>query len=639
MPIDYKYYKTGQIITVSGNTGNLVKSDYSFAGWNTAADKSGTTYAHGQVFYIETTNIALYAVWTQNPTCTVTYNANGAESGTVPVDTTNYELGQTVTVFANTGNLFNSDYSFSGWNTAANGSGTAYTQGQTFNMGSLNIVLYADWEKAFVSTWKTNNEGQSNDNQINLPLVINGTYDFTVDWGDGSSSTITSWDDTDKIHTYVFAGKYTISIEGVFKGFAFSLAFNNDAKKLVEISNWGVLKLGNTQGQFYNCENLVITASDTPDLSETLSLSRAFSFCRSLKTSSSLNDWDTSGITDMSYMFSGTDLFNEDISNWDTSSVIDLSHMFRSASAFNQDIGFWDTSNVTDMSHMFSYADSFNQNIGSWDTSRVTDMCNMFSGAKAFNQEIGNWDTSSVTDMSKMFRNASVFNQDLGNWNTSSVKDMCRMFFRAKAFNQDVGTWDTSSVKNMNRMFSSAAVFNQSIGNWDTSNVIDMSWMFSHAAAFNQNIDSWDTSRVTDMSYMFYGAYSFNQNINLWNTSNVTDMRGMFSHASAFDQDLSYWDISNVIDLSTMFYSAINFNQDIGSWDISNTRNMYNMFSFVTLSTANYDAILIDWESQIVQNNVSFNGGHSQFSSASATARQNLINYHHWKIKDGGKIE
>ena len=76
-------------------------------------------------------------------TYTVTYNANGG-SGSVPTDSNNYLQGATVTVLGS-GSLVRSGDTFAGWNTQANGSGTTYTQGQTFSMGTSNVTLYAVW--------------------------------------------------------------------------------------------------------------------------------------------------------------------------------------------------------------------------------------------------------------------------------------------------------------------------------------------------------------------------------------------------------------------------------------------------------------------------------------------------------------
>jgi uncharacterized repeat protein (TIGR02543 family) len=145
IPIDTTNYKAGQTVTVLGNTGNLLKTGYSFAGWNTLTDGTGTTYTQAQTFEIGAANVTLYAKWTANPTYTVTYNGNNSTGGSVPIDSTNYEQGQTITVLANTGNLVRINYSFSGWNTQADGSGTTYTQAQTFTMGSANVTLYAKW--------------------------------------------------------------------------------------------------------------------------------------------------------------------------------------------------------------------------------------------------------------------------------------------------------------------------------------------------------------------------------------------------------------------------------------------------------------------------------------------------------------
>lgn len=78
-------------------------------------------------------------------TYTVTYVGNGSTGGTPPVDATAYPQGQLVTVLGNVGSLVKSGSTFSGWNTAANGSGTTYAAGQTFAIGAANVVLYAKW--------------------------------------------------------------------------------------------------------------------------------------------------------------------------------------------------------------------------------------------------------------------------------------------------------------------------------------------------------------------------------------------------------------------------------------------------------------------------------------------------------------
>jgi uncharacterized repeat protein (TIGR02543 family) len=86
---------------------------------------------------------------------TVTYNGNGNTGGSVPVDANHYNSSQTVTVLGNTGTLVKTSYVFSGWNTAADGSGTTYTGGLTFTIGSTNVLLYALWtsETASLGKW------------------------------------------------------------------------------------------------------------------------------------------------------------------------------------------------------------------------------------------------------------------------------------------------------------------------------------------------------------------------------------------------------------------------------------------------------------------------------------------------------
>ena len=78
---------------------------------------------------------------------------------------------------------------------------------------------------SFTSTWDTRNTstGSSARNQIRLPLTASGNYNFVVDWGDNSTSTITSYNQAEVTHTYLSEGIQTITIgkntvDGVIKG-------------------------------------------------------------------------------------------------------------------------------------------------------------------------------------------------------------------------------------------------------------------------------------------------------------------------------------------------------------------------------------------------------------------------------------
>jgi surface protein len=246
---------------------------------------------------------------------------------------------------------------------------------------------------------------------------------------------------------------------------------------------------------------------------------------------------------------------------------------------------------------------------------------------------------STVTNLSNMFYNATYFNQDIGNWDVSNVTNMESMFYSAYSFNQDIGGWDVSSVTDMNGMFCYGNAFNQNIGSWDVSNVTDMMEMFQYAFQFNQDIGGWDVSSVIDMRKMFVYDTVFNQDIGNWNVSSVTDMRFMFGFATVFNQDIGSWDVSSVTTMESMFFSANSFNQDIGNWNVSNVTNMETMFYNDSLSVENYDALLIGWAAQDLNQNVNFHGGSSRYSCASITARGELTETpNNWIITDGGII-
>ncbi len=154
VPSDPNNYSQGQMVTVLGNPGILVKTGYTFSGWNTLAN--GTTSMSSVT--MGTANVTLYAIWTANGTGgnAVTYNGNGATSGSVPIDSNSYVTGETVTVLGNSGSLVYTGYTFVGWQTTADGSGIIYAPGQTFTKSATNGTLYAFWEGGYA--YSANNQ-------------------------------------------------------------------------------------------------------------------------------------------------------------------------------------------------------------------------------------------------------------------------------------------------------------------------------------------------------------------------------------------------------------------------------------------------------------------------------------------------
>ncbi|CAH0372367.1 unnamed protein product [Pelagomonas calceolata] len=258
-------------------------------------------------------------------------------------------------------------------------------------------------------------------------------------------------------------------------------------------------------------------------------------------------------------------------------------------------ISTWETSGVTDMSYLFcgvspglgwsncnTAAESFNEDIGAWDISGVTTMVAMFGHASAFNQDISGWAVDSVTDVSSMFFSAHAFDQDLG-WCVDDdvslglpgafFETQCESTYCGVKWETNTGDCDVSRTGNV-------------MVNWKIRWAVS-AWLADATAAEATygHISTWETSGVTDMSYLFdvyynSGAASFNEDIGAWGTSSVTTMQYTFYGAETFNQDLGGWAVDSVTDMSGMFYGASSFNQDLG-WCVDDDVyiNLFTTFS------------------------------------------------------------
>ena len=171
-------------VTVSDTT--PTREGYSFTGWNTAADGTGTSYAGNDSYTLPASGTdTLYAQWDPN-TVTLAYDANGGSGA--PNDQSGDSFSD-VTVSDTTPTR--EGYSFTGWNTAADGSGVDYPADSTYTLpASGTDTLYAQWDP----------------NTVTLAYDANGGSGAPNDQSGDAFSDVTVSDTTPTREGYSFTG-------------------------------------------------------------------------------------------------------------------------------------------------------------------------------------------------------------------------------------------------------------------------------------------------------------------------------------------------------------------------------------------------------------------------------------------------
>ena len=489
----------------------------------------------------------------------------------------------------------------------------------------------------FVFTIASDNPGTLSDTQFMIDTVALD-YNYNVDCNNDGVDEATGVTGTFLCdYAATGAGNYTIRIKdnsGNGSGY-YQIKFDiANRLKVTSIDQWGTMKWTSMRAAIA-LPNATLPARDVPDL--TLVSDLAGMFASTTLANPKTTNWDVSHVTDMSGIFQQAEAANPNTTLWDTSSVILMNNMFDRALIASPNTKNWNTSQVTNMRDMFAGAMSASPNTTNWNTSNVTSMSRMFSGASAARPNTSNWNMSNVQSIDDMFRLALLANPDTSLWDTSSITDLSGAFLGASMANPDVSNWDTSMVVNMSGIFSFTDNANPDVSQWTTSTVTNMSSMFLATLVASPDTSLWDTGNVISFTAMFQDSILANPDTSSWNVSNALFMSNMFNSATSANPDTSTWTTTNVINMSHMFENALLAQPDTSSWDITQVTSMTDMFKNVTLPESVYDAILISFAGQNVQNGVKFSGGLSQFCNAGAqSARTTLINNFNWDITDGG---
>ena len=479
--------------------------------------------------------------------------------------------------------------------------------------------------ETFITTWQIDSDGDD----ITIPTNSSYTYDYEIDWGDGTVETNLTGDAT---HTYATAGTYSVEISGTFP----AIYFNNggDKTQIQTIEQWGEIEWTSMERAFYGCSSLEINATDAPDLSAVTSMTGMFRDATSFD--GDLSHWDVSTVEAMDFLFRNASSFNGSINSWDVSKVTTFKATFKGASAFNQPLDNWNVSNVTNLLEAFRDAATFNQDISSWDVSNVKNFNSTFNNASAFNQNLGAWDVSSGTGFSDMLDlsglSTSNYDSILVGWSnlilddgksfgvegltycsgstarqkiiddfgwsfTGDSEDCSDVFittwqidtdgdditipFTGTDFQVDWGdgTLESGLSGSVSHTYSTAGVYTVTASG-DVSQI-----RFNNSSSKDAilSVEQWGDIVWTSMEDAFYGCANLAINAtDAPDLSSCSSMNSTFRSCTAFNQDISHWDVSTIDDMAALFNNATSFNQPLDAWDVSNVTDMGFMFNNAT---------------------------------------------------------
>ncbi|MFT8640001.1 BspA family leucine-rich repeat surface protein [Bifidobacterium sp.] len=296
------------------------------------------------------------------------------------------------------------------------------------------------------------------------------------------------------------------------------------------------------------------------------------------------------------------------VENWPTSSVTNISYMFyqsgnSQATVFTIDLdpkgsGVWDVSLVTTAAYMFYNADRYGVvSANGWNTGKVSTMRNMFDNAGELTTlDATGWDFGDDTgrtaiSLEAVFQSTTKLHEVVGitDWPTSGVNNLYHTFFNAGDAAQTVleidlhtdgAKWNTARVTNLG----------DNIAGYGTSD----QGTFCNSKFTKINVTGWDVSNVTTMDTTFKNTTRLDTptGIGTWKTDSVVRTRGMFmgmGTSVTYDPAVVNVDVSTKVD---------------GSWNVSKLTNAFHMFNSMT-TVHNID--VTDWDLSTVNSRTGIN--------------------------------
>ena len=595
------------------NANTFTRAGYTFAGWNTKADGSGTSYTNGQSVNSLTTDnngiVNLYAQWTPNQ-YNVVFNKNKAlpngyqeveyieGTGTQYINT-NYKLWKDTNwkienKFDVTGHYnYNNMFGLSGVTDTNNEMWIDNSRNYYIRVGGVpkTSIGIIDLNKPYTITH--DNTG------INFITYVNGAF---------TNSLIKS--NTNRDYNLLYGHRDGATY---LKGKTYYLKLWSNGEIVRDFVPCYRISDGEA-GLFDIIENNFYPSAGSgkfvkgPDVTSTINGTMA---------TQQLTYGTSQNLTSNSYTREGStfDGWRDDKGNLYTDG--------QSVNSLTTENG----GTVNLYAQWTNYQAYFDGNNSSSKLAEITDLTNIkrfekYTGDNSNVQALINNGTAVKIDDNTTLRSIYAWYDENGNDDISDNEDDNTIYWwtdadRACLLDKSHYMWknltnaeyidvtgiDTSKVTNMSNMFVSAGYNADTfeiigLGLIDTSKVTNMSNMFFNAGHNSTtwsigDLSQWDTSKVTTMQAMFdqagYNSTTFDiGNIRSWNTSSVNTMQNMFIAAGRNSTtwnigNIGSWNVSKVTNMSNMFsnagYSATTWNiGNISSWNVSKVTNMSSMF-------------------------------------------------------------
>jgi surface protein len=420
------------------------------------------------------------------------------------------------------------------------------------------------------------------------------SYNYDVDWGDGSSDigvTIPN-----KEHVYTNSGVYEIKIKGDIyirqTGATWSPLYT-------EFKQWGsAVNITSNREFFSGCGNMTYTATDTPTFAMVGSTGyrggyNMFYNCDSI-TSLNLSAWDVStwvGLTVSGVFFGMNNLEYLNISDWDLSGIT----------------GAWSSSINGVGGSTPSGCELIAPNVKLTNSSGINQV---FYQSAFSSMNVENWQLNTTScNINQAFRRIGYNNSayyglvdlDVSTWNIGPnilTTSPALLFLECRGIKTiNITNWDLRHCTTFNSMFSSATHLEEIIGlqnqRWDGATLMNGCFEQTYKLKF----DNYDFSNtfgsswsVTNFSKCFYrcgynnplGDRGVFPNLTDWDTSNATALTQMFRESRWGSGTFSAnWDLSNVSTLSLFMYNHVGI--DTIDWAGVRTSNtLTDMSSFAS---------------------------------------------------------